>query len=165
MPADKPFNAAVKGWYIGCGTGLATLCDILVAANEAMFSYTEVKTSFFSGINFNSRPPNPEQNRHRFYTHQRSNYPQPTYEAGHINKLVSAIELIYVAKDYTVRIASQASLPIRILKRFVAQAMPKGLTHRARIARAQVNAINNNEDGFEEINAFIEKRPQKFKVC
>jgi len=43
--------------------------------------------------------------------------------------------------------------------------MPKGLTHRARIARAQLNAINTNEDGFEEINAFIEKRPKKFKVC
>jgi len=59
VPIDKPFIAAVKGWCIRRSIGLATLCDILVAANEAMFSYIEVKTGFSSEINFNSCLPYP----------------------------------------------------------------------------------------------------------
>ena len=65
--------------------------------------------------------------------------------------------------DYALRIAAKAPLLSQMLKRFVAEAIPKGPTEIAGIARAQVNAINASKDGVDGINIFIEKCSQKFK--
>lgn len=46
----KPIVAAVNGPAIAGGCGLATLCDITVAAQEAKFGYTEVKIGFLPAL-------------------------------------------------------------------------------------------------------------------
>ena len=50
VPVDMPVIAAVKGWCIGGGRVLTTICDILVAADDAMFSYPEVRVGFSGGL-------------------------------------------------------------------------------------------------------------------
>ncbi len=47
---DKPVIAAVKGWCIVGGIVLTTKCDLLFAADDAMFSYPKVKIGFFGGL-------------------------------------------------------------------------------------------------------------------
>src|SRR5215470_11106082 len=39
VPVDKPVVGAVAGWVVGGGMVLTTMCDILVAADNARFSY------------------------------------------------------------------------------------------------------------------------------
>src|SRR6185295_10835403 len=59
VAVDKPLIGAVAGWVVGGGMVLTTMCDILIAADNARFSYPEVKVGFTGGIisNLASRIP------------------------------------------------------------------------------------------------------------
>ena len=50
VAVDKPVIGAVAGWVVGGGMVLTTMCDILVAADNARFSYPEVKVGFTGGL-------------------------------------------------------------------------------------------------------------------
>ena len=85
------------------------------------------------------------------------------YEVGYVNKVVPVAELVTAALDYARRIAATAPLPSRALKRFVAEALPKGPTEVAGIARAQTDAIFASADWEEGRKAFAEKRPAQYR--
>ena len=163
VPVDKPVVAAVQGWCVGGGMVLTTMCDILVAAEDAMFSYPEVKIGFSGGLISTLACRIPHKIAMDLLLTGDAITAQRAYEVGYVNKLVAADDLMDAAMDYATRIAAQAPLPSKMLKRFVAEAMPKGPTELAAIARQQVNAVNESEDGNEGIAAFMEKRPPAFK--
>jgi len=85
------------------------------------------------------------------------------YEVGYVNKVVPIADLMPAALDYATRIAATAPLPSRALKRFVAEAMPKGPTEIAGIARAQTDTIFASADWEEGRKAFAEKRPPDYR--
>jgi enoyl-CoA hydratase/carnithine racemase len=47
---EKPIVAAVRGWCIGGGLVMAMMCDLLVAAEDAKFSYPEGKVGITGGM-------------------------------------------------------------------------------------------------------------------
>jgi len=85
------------------------------------------------------------------------------YEVGYVNKIVPVAELMPAALDYARRIAATAPLPSRALKRFVAEALPKGPTEIAGMARAQTDTIFTSQDWDEGRKAFAEKRPPNYR--
>src|SRR5579862_1590440 len=50
ISTDKPIIAAVGGWCIGGGLVMAMMCDLLVAADNARFSYPEGKVGITGGM-------------------------------------------------------------------------------------------------------------------
>ena len=50
IKTDKPIIAAVSGWCIGGGLVMAMMCDLLVAADTARFSYPEGKIGITGGM-------------------------------------------------------------------------------------------------------------------
>src|SRR5215469_1447176 len=50
IKTDKPIIAAVSGWCIGGGLVMAMMCDLLVAADNARFSYPEGKVGITGGM-------------------------------------------------------------------------------------------------------------------
>jgi enoyl-CoA hydratase len=163
VAVDKPVVAAVQGWCVGGGMVLTTMADILVCAEDAMFSYPEVKIGFSGGLISTLAARIPHKIAMDLLLTGDAITAQRAYEVGYVNKLVKADELIEAAMDYATRIAAQAPLPSRMLKRFVGETIAKGPSERAGIARAQVEAINKSTDGEEGIRAFMEKRPPQFK--
>ena len=163
VPVDKPVVAAVQGWCVGGGMVLTTMCDLLVAADDAMFSYPEVKIGFSGGLISNLASRIPHKIAMELLLTGEPITAQRAYEVGYVNKLTPIDEVLAAAKTFAQGIAAQAPLPSRMLKRFTAEALPKGPTEQAGIARVQVEAINNSTDGDEGIAAFMEKRPPVFK--
>jgi enoyl-CoA hydratase len=163
VPVDKPVVAAVQGWCVGGGMVLTTMADIVVATNDAMFSYPEVKIGFSGGLISTMAARIPYKIAMELLLTGDAITAARAYEVGYINKLVAASDLMDAALDYATRIAAQAPLPSRMLKRFVGETIAKGPSERAGIARAQVEAINKSADGEEGIRAFMEKRTPEFK--
>jgi 1,4-dihydroxy-2-naphthoyl-CoA synthase len=85
------------------------------------------------------------------------------WQVGYVNRVVSAAALDATALDWAMRIAANAPLPSRMLKRFVAETLPRGPTERAGIARAQVEQVNASADWEEGRTAFFDKRTPEFK--
>src|ERR1044072_3713141 len=50
IPTEKPIIAAVRGWCIGGGLVMAMTCALLVAAEDAKFSYPEGKVGITGGM-------------------------------------------------------------------------------------------------------------------
>src|SRR5215218_2176510 len=50
ITTEKPIIAAVGGWCIGGGLVIAMMCDLLVAADNARFSYPEGKIGITGGM-------------------------------------------------------------------------------------------------------------------
>ncbi|MBM09066.1 MAG: enoyl-CoA hydratase [Magnetovibrio sp.] len=163
IPVDKPIIAAVNGWCVGGAMVLTTMCDIIVAADDAMFGYPEVKVGFSGGLISTLACRIPHKIAMDLLLTGEPINALRAYEVGYINKIVSSGKLMDAAMDYALRIAAHAPLPSRMLKRFVAEVIPKGPTEIAGIARVQVNAINTSKDGAEGIAAFMGKRPPKFE--
>ncbi len=163
VPVDKPVIGAVAGWVVGGGMVLTTMCDLLVAADNARFSYPEVKVGFTGGLITNIASRIPHKIAMELLLVGEPIDAKRAYEVGYVNKVVPVAELMPAAMDYARRIAATAPLPSRALKRFVAEAMPKGPTEIAGIARSKTDAIFASEDWAEGRKAFAEKRPPNYR--
>lgn len=163
FPVDKPLVAAVAGWCIGGGMVLTTMCDLMVAADNAKFSYPEVKVGFSGGLITNLAARIPHKIAMELLLVGETIDARRAYEVGYVNRIVPVAELMPAAMDYARKIAASAPMPSRMLKRFVGEALPKGPTEIAGIARSQVEAINASADWIEGRAAFAEKRPPAFK--
>ena len=162
-PVDKPVVAAVNGWCIGGAMVITTMCDIMVVADDAKFSYPEVKIAFSGGLISNLVTRIPHKIAMELLLVADTIDAKRAYEVGYANKIVPLDQLMPTAMDYARRIADTAPMPSRMLKRFAAETLPKGPTEIAGIARSQVDAINRSSDWVEGRAAFAEKRPPKFK--
>jgi enoyl-CoA hydratase len=163
VAVDKPVIGAAAGWVVGGGMVLTTMCDILVAADNARFSYPEVKVGFTGGIITNLAARIPHKIAMELLLLGEPIDARRAYEVGYVNKVVPVAELMPTALDYARRIAATAPLPSRALKRFVAETLPKGPTEIAGIARAQTDVIFASEDWAEGRKAFAEKRPPVYR--
>lgn len=163
VPVDKPVVAAVQGWCVGGAMVLTTMCDLMVCADDAKFSYPEVKIGFSGGLISNLATRIPHKIAMELLLTGEPITAKRAYEVGYVNKLVPADQVMDAAMAYATGIAAQAPLVSRMLKRFSAEALPKGPTEVAGIARVQVEAVNASTDGDEGVAAFMEKRPPAFK--
>jgi enoyl-CoA hydratase/carnithine racemase len=163
VAVDKPVIGAVAGWVVGGGMVLTTMCDILIAADNARFSYPEVKVGFTGGIISNLASRIPHKIAMELLLLGEPIDARRAYEVGYVNKVVAPAELLVTAMDYARRIAATAPLPSRALKRFVAATLPKSPTELAGMARAEVDSIFASEDWAEGRSAFLAKRPPVYK--
>jgi enoyl-CoA hydratase len=163
FPVDKPVVAAVQGWCIGGAMVLTTMADIMIVAEDAKFSYPEVKIAFSGGLISNLVTRIPHKIAMELLLVGDTIDAKRAYEVGYANKIVPLDQLMPTAMDYAMRIADTAPMPSRMLKRFASETLPKGPTEIAGIARSQVDAINRSSDWIEGRAAFTEKRPPKFK--
>ncbi len=163
VAVDKPVVGAVAGWCVGGGMVLTTMCDILIAADNAKFTYPEVKVGFSGGLITNLVTRIPHKIAMELMLLGDTIDAKRAYEVGYVNKIVPVADLAATAMDYASRIAATAPIPSRMLKRWTSETLPKGPTEIGGIARAQVDMIDNSGDWIEGRDAFKEKRQPKFK--
>jgi enoyl-CoA hydratase/carnithine racemase len=163
VQVDKPIIAAVAGWCVGGGMVLTTMCDLMIAADNARFTYPEVKVGFSGGLITNLVTRIPHKIAMELLLLGDQIDAQRAYEVGYANKVVPVAELMPTAMEWARKIAANAPLPTKYLKQWTNETLPKGPTEIAGIARVRVEDIDTSQDWIEGRNAFKEKRPPQFK--
>ncbi|MDX2155010.1 MAG: enoyl-CoA hydratase-related protein [Hyphomicrobiaceae bacterium] len=163
VAVDKPVIAAVAGWCVGGGMVLTTMCDLMICADNAVFTYPEVKVGFSGGLITNLVTRIPHKIAMELLLIGEQIDAKRAYEVGYANKVVPVDQLMPTAMTWAAKIAANAPLPTRALKHWTSETLPKGPTELGNIARMRVDEIDGSSDWIEGRDAFKEKRAPRFK--
>ncbi len=159
----KPIIAMVAGYAIGGGHVLHLVCDLTIAADNAVFGQTGPKVGSFDGgygAGLLARMVGDKRAREIWYL-CRQYSAQEAYEMGMVNKVVPLADL----EDETVRwaqeILKKSPLAIRMMKAAI-NADSDGLAGRQQLAGDATLLFYLSEEAQEGRDAFVEKRPPDF---
>ena len=160
----KPIIAAVNGSAMAGGCGLASVCDIVLAAEDAVFGYPEVRVGFVPALVavFLVRICGEKKARELLLT-GRVFSAQEAQEMGLVNHVVARESLLEKAQELAQEISQNSPTAVRLTKELIKDlqglSLEKGL-----IAALHLNAlIRTTEDFKEGVSSFLEKRRATWK--
>ena len=159
----KPVIAAVAGFAIGGGHVLHVVCDITLAADNAIFGQVGPKVGSFDGgfgSSFLARVVGQKKAREIWFLCRRYTAAE-ALEMGLVNAVVPYEELEATAVAWCQEILQHSPLAIRCLKSAL-NADCDGQTGLQELAGNATLLFYMTEEGQEGRNAFLEKRPPKF---
>lgn len=162
MECPKPVIAAVQGAAIGAGCVLALLCDILVVAEEAFLSMTEVDYGLAGGVRHVLRAFSPSDARLMIYTAKRITGPE-LYRMNVASACLPKDQLLQEASAIARTIAEKVPLAVVAAKRSFGLTEEMPLRDGYRYEQSQTAALAETEDTKEALAAFREKRRPVFK--
>lgn len=154
-----PVIASIQGAALGGGVGLAAVCDIVLAADDAIFGFTEVKLGIVPAVisPFVLAKIGETHARALFTTGERFNAPR-ALQIGLVHEIVPAPALeaslqkktdeVLTAGPHAVRVAKEIARTVGSLAPDAVQAWTA-----RRIAQRRAS-----EEGQEGLRAFLEKR-------
>lgn len=165
METDKPIIAAVNGYAMGGGMEIALACDIRIASERAQFALSEVKVGSIPGSAGTQRLPRAigmSDAMLMLLTGDRISA-EEAYRNGLVSKVVPHAELMPAAYEIARKIAANAPLSVRAVKRLVKRGMDMPLAHGAELERYAFGLLFQSEDRIEGRKAFAEKRKPNYK--
>ena len=164
ITTEKPIIAAVGGWCVGGALVMAMMCDLLVAAENAKFSYPEAKLGFTGGIIAGLAARIPHKVAMEMILLCRTLDARRAHAVGFVNEIVPVGEQVSAALVMARELAGFAPLVLTTLKRFVTESiLPQGPSERAGRAQRDLARVRESEDGREGLRAFKEKRPPRYQ--
>ncbi len=163
--ADKPIICAVNGYAVGGGMELALACDICIASDNAKFGLTEARIGSLPGSGGVQRLPRTvsKSNAMLMLLTGDTVSAAEAFRMGIVSKVVPLAELMPAALAIAERIAANAPLAVRALKRLVAQGMDMPLMHALDLDKYMFGLLRDTEDRIEGRIAFKEKRKPKYR--
>lgn len=162
LECPKPVIAAVNGAAIGAGCVLALVCDILVVAEEAFLSMTEVDYGLAGGVRHVLRAFSPSDARLMIYTAKRISGPE-LLRMNAASLCVPKAKLLDEAIGVARTIAEKVPLAVVAAKRSFGLTEEMPLRDGYRYEQGQTAALAETEDTKEALAAFREKRKPVFK--
>lgn len=162
MECGKPIVAAINGPAIGAGCVLALSCDILVTAEEAFLSMTEVDVGLAGGVRHVLRFFGQSDARRMIYTARRVTGPE-LYRMNVVSACVSRERLLDEAMDIAREIAAKSPLAVQAAKRSFNMTEEMPLRDGYRYEQSQTVALSRTEDTKEAQRAFAGKRKPVFQ--
>ncbi|MGW6062474.1 enoyl-CoA hydratase [Streptomyces sp. NPDC055189] len=159
-----PTIAAVSGYALGGGCELAMLCDILLAADTAVFGQPEIKLGVIPGIGGSQRLTRAvgKAKAMEMCLTGRTMDAEEAERAGLVSRVVPAEELAVEALAVAETVAGM-SLPVAMMaKEAVSRAFETTLAEGVRFERRLFHAVFATADQKEGMAAFVEKRPPGF---
>jgi methylglutaconyl-CoA hydratase len=160
----KPIIAALEGAAVAGGAGLATACDLIVAAENTKIGYTEVKLGFVAAIVsvFLIRAIGEKHARELLLTGRLISALE-AHRMGLVNEVVPTGTAFARAMEIAQQIAQNSSTALSTSKELLSSLYSFGLEDGLQHA-ATVNAwIRGTNDLQEGVTAFLEKRSPKWK--
>ncbi len=160
----KPVICLVAGYALGGGHVLHVVCDLTLAADNAVFGQTGPKVGSFDGgfgVSFLARMVGQKKAREIWYLCRRYSA-QEALEMGMVNKVVPVQELEMEGWRWAQEILDRSPLAIRLLK----SSFNADLDGQAGLQELAGNATllyYMTEEAKEAKNAFLEKRKANFR--
>lgn len=159
---SKPVIAAVQGTCLGSGYLLAQSCDMIIAAEDARFSYPETRYGITGGTATGIVSRVPHKVAMEFLLMGEEFTAQRAYEVGMVNRVVPVGDQERVAQEFAAKIADAAPMVVSLLKRYAdASTMQSPVVSAIQIQRA-VGEVVSSDDRAEGLAALREGRDPKF---
>ena len=160
---DKPVIAMIRGYCLGGGLGIAALCDLRIAADDARFSIPAAKmglgyraSSMKSLVDLVGKAYALEI----MLTARQFNAAEAK-DMALVNKVVPVADLERTTREYCDLMAANAPLTMRTAKRVIAEVLKTKVDNAT--CEAWVKECFDSEDYKEGRRAFMEKRKPVFK--
>ena len=156
-----PTIAAVRGYALGGGCELAMACDMIVAADDAVFGQPEVRLGIIPGAGGTQRLTRAiGKARAMELILTGRNLPAAEAEAhGLVSRLVPSEQVLPAALDLAERIAAMPPLAVQAAVEAIDAAEELPLREGLAFERRLFYLLFATEDQTEGMRAFLEKRP------
>jgi enoyl-CoA hydratase len=160
-----PIIAAVRGYALGGGCELAMACDMVVAADDAVFGQPEIKIGIMPGAGGTQRLTRAlgKARAMELILTGRNLSAREAYERGLVSQLAAREETLGAALDLAAEVASMPPLAVRAAKEAVNRAHELSLEAGLEFERRNFFLLFASEDQREGMSAFIEKRKPEWK--
>jgi enoyl-CoA hydratase len=160
-----PLIAAVAGYALGGGCELAMLCDVLLAADNAVFGQPEVKLGVIPGIGGSQRLTRAigKAKAMEMCLTGRTMDAAEAERAGLVSRIVPADQLVDEAWTVAETIAGMSKPVTAMVKEVVNKAFETTLTEGVAFERRVFHSAFALDDQTEGMTAFIDKRAPDFR--
>ncbi|MVW79630.1 enoyl-CoA hydratase/isomerase family protein [Bordetella sp. 02P26C-1] len=165
LDTDKPLICAVNGYAMGGGMELALACDIRIASENAVFALSEVRIGSIPGAGGTQRLPRAiglSNAMLMLLTGDRIDA-QEAARIGLVSRVVRRDDLLSSATAIASRIARNAPLSVRAVKRLVYNGLDMPLPAALEAERYAFGLLRDTEDRIEGRRAFQEKREPNYQ--
>ncbi|HMW64702.1 enoyl-CoA hydratase [Accumulibacter sp.] len=160
----KPVIAAVAGYALGGGCELAMMCDIILAADNAVFGQPEVRLAILPGAGGTQRLPRAVSKAKAMdlCLTARNMDAQEAERAGLVSRVVPADKLLEEALAAATRIAGFSLPVVLMIKECINRAYESSLAEGLLFERRTFHSAFALDDQKEGMTAFVEKRKASF---
>jgi methylglutaconyl-CoA hydratase len=155
-----PLIGRVHGAALGGGAGLAAVCDIVVAAEDAVFGFTETKLGILPAViaPFCVRKIGVSAARELFLTAAR--FPaQRAQQIGLVHAVVPDSQLDDRIDGYVKELSTSAPEAVAAAKALIAKVAGQRPEDAARLTAETIARHRVSREGQDGMRAFLEKRP------
>jgi methylglutaconyl-CoA hydratase len=160
-----PLVGRIHGAAIGGGAGLAAVCDVVVAEQQAVFGFTEVKIGIMPAVisPFVLAKIGRSAARELFLTGARFSAVRAR-EIGLIHATVPASDLDNAVSGYVHEVLASAPQAIAAAKALIVDVWHRSLEDAMPLTAQAIAARRVSREGQEGLRAFLEKRKPSWSV-
>jgi methylglutaconyl-CoA hydratase len=161
---SKPVIGRIAGAALGGGAGLTAVCDIAIAADDAVFGFTEVKLGIIPAVisPFVLAKIGASQARALFLTGERFSA-QKAYEIGLVHGIVPAHDLDAAIDRCLAELRSAAPHAVSAAKLLVHRVLDNSYDDSRTITTRAIAQQRITPEGQEGLKAFLERRKASFE--
>lgn len=161
--APKPVIGRINGHAFGGGVGLAAVCDLTIAADNAMFSFSEVRVGVIPAmISVVVIPKLGIQNTMWLFLTGERFAAQRAADLGLIHRAVPAGELDAVVEDVVSMVRLGGPNAVREAKQLVRRIPALSMDEGFRYTAKKIGELFASDEAAEGMQAFIEKRKPRW---
>jgi enoyl-CoA hydratase/carnithine racemase len=160
-----PLIAAVSGYALGGGCELALACDMIVAAETAVFGQPEIRLGIIpggGGTQRLTRVLGKQRAMELVLTGSRFDA-ETAHELGLVNKVTEKDRWLTEAMELAGTVAERPPIAVRLAKQAVLAAEETALSAGLESERRLYELAMATDDRVEGMQAFLEKREPKFE--
>ena len=162
---EKPVIAMIHGFCVGGGVGISLAADLRYAAADAVFAIPAARLGLgyaAGGIEMLVNIVGSSAAKEIFFTARRFSA-EEALRMGLVNQVLPKADLETAVREIAQRIASNAPLTLRSVKRIVSELHRPPAERDSDRLDESVRACMESEDYREGMRAFLEKRRPSFK--